>query len=278
MGHTVSRMTPGRPGVIFLLCLLSFPLVARAGLFDGDTQQQMADLHAQQDLLAKQQQTLDERITRMESSLQGYPDMVLRMESLNQEMAELRGKLDEQTKHINDVDKHVHELYLDLDTRLKALEGPAKPADGSPAATSSPSSGDNGKQASAAGNAKAGSSGEGSPYDDALASFSAGKYEASLKKFQAFVKDHPDDTKVPNALYWVGMNELLLKNYKAARNTNQDIYKKYPDSSKAPDALLNLASAWAGLGDMGKSKAALKLLIKEYPDSSAATKARARLK
>lgn len=276
-------MTPGRPGVIFLLCLLSLPLVARAGLFDGDTQQQLTDLHAQQDLLAKQQQTLDERITRMESSLQGYPDMVLRMESLSQEMAELRGKLDEQAKHINDVDKHAHELYMDLDTRLKALEGPAKPADGQqqvPSATA-PGGDGGGKQALSTGqadnNARAGG-GEASPYDDALAAFSVGKYEVSLKKFQAFVKDHPDDAKVPNALYWVGMNELLLKNYKAARNTNQDIYKKYPDSPKAPDALLNLASAWAGLGDMGKSKAALKLLIKQYPDSSAATKARARLK
>ncbi|MDE1980943.1 MAG: tetratricopeptide repeat protein, partial [Betaproteobacteria bacterium] len=81
-----------------------------------------------------------------------------------------------------------------------------------------------------------------------------------------------------NALYWAGMDQLSLKDFKGARASNEKLFKEYPDSSKAPDALLNLASAWTGLGDAANAKATLKLLVSKYPDSPAAGKAKARLK
>ncbi len=254
---------PGLPGALFLLLLGSS--AAQGGLFsDDEARQGLADLKAQHEALSKQQQTLDERVTRMESILQSYPDTVNKLDTLSQDMAQLRGKLDVLANQIDTVDKHAHELYLDLDSRLKLLEAAAKPADQAPAADAAPDA----TQAEATAPVS---------YDSALAAFNKGNYAASLKQFQAFLKANPKDPKAVNALYWVGMNQLSLKDYKGARATNQELYKTHPESPKAPDALLNLASAWTGLGDAVNAKATLKILLAKYPGSPAAAKAKVRL-
>ncbi|NDU91251.1 MAG: tol-pal system protein YbgF [Ferrovum sp.] len=252
-------LAPGLSGALFLLLLVSS--VAQAGLFsDDEARQGVADLRTQ---LSQQQQALDERVTRMETILQSYPDTVNKLDTLSQDLAQLRGKLDVLGNQIDTVDKHVHELYLDLDSRLKLLEAAAKPAE--PAAdVASPEVREAGAPASVS-------------YESALAAFNKGNYAASLKQFQVFLKANPKDPKAVNALYWVGMNQLSLKDYKGARSTNQDLYKNHPESSKAPDALLNLASALTGLGDAANAKAILKTLIAKYPDSPAAAKAKARM-
>ncbi len=255
----------GFPGA--LLLFLCVPL-AQAGLFsDDEARQGIADLRVQQETLGKQAQTLDERITRLESALQSYPDTVGRLETLGQDLAQLRGKVDALANQIDTVDKRSHALYLDLDTRLKALEAAAQPA-------TAPAASDAGK---AGGDAASGDA-VSAAYDKALAAFNDGDYAHSLKQFQAFLKAYPKDAKTVNALYWIGMNQLSLKDFKGARNSNEELYKNHPDASKAPDALLNLSSAYTGLGDADNSKSTLKLLIAKYPDSNAAGKAKARLK
>ncbi len=257
---------PGLPGALIFLLLAC--ATAQAGLFsDDEARQGVTDLRAQQEILGKQQQTLDERLTRMESALQSYPDTVNRLDTLSQDLAQLRGKLDVLGNQIDTVDKHVHELYLDLDSRLKLLEAAAKPADpAAPAADAAPAA-PAAKEVEAPADA----------YDSALTAFNKGNFASSLKQFQAFLKANPKDPKAVNALYWVGMNQLSLKDYKGARATNQELYKTHPESPKAPDALLNLASAWTGLGDAVNAKATLKILLNKYPNSPAAAKAKARL-
>lgn len=269
-------LAPELSGALLLL-LLAFG--AQAGLFsDDEARQSISELRSQQDTLSKQAQTLDERITRMESALQSYPDTVSRLETMGQDMAQLRGKVDALANQIDAVDKRSHALYLDLDTRLKALEAAAAPAkDAAGADGNAPADGAKGDAKKDA-KADAADDAASAQYDKALAAFNDGNYAHSLKEFQAFLKAHPKDPKAVNALYWAGMNQLSLKDFKGARASNEKLFKEHPDSSKAPDALLNLASAWTGLGDAANAKATLKLLISKYPDSPAAGKAKARLK
>ncbi len=256
-----SFLAPGLPGALFGLLLIATGV--QAGIFnDDEARQGVADLRVQQEALKKQQQTLDERATRTESVLQSYPDTVNKLDTLNQDQAQLRGKLDVLGNQIDTVDKHVHELYLDLDSRLKLLETAAAKAAAPADATTAPT----GAEAVPS-----------SSYDNALAAFNSGDYVSSRKQFEAFLKANPKDPKAVNALYWVGMNQLSLKDYKGARVTNQELFKNHPESVKAPDALLNLASALTGLGDAVNAKATLKMLLAKYPNSPAAAKAKARL-
>ncbi len=264
--------TPGLPGV--LLCLFLFHGgAAQATLFsDDEARQGVVDLRAQLDSLSRQHKALDERVMRMEESLKGYPEMVNKMDNLNQDLAQMRGRLDALSHQIDTVDKRSHELYLDLDSRLKTLETAlTHPAD----ADAGSSGRGQGEGAGAGGMDSAVPS---ATYDKALAAFNAGDFAKSIKLFQSFIKASPKDSKVPNALYWIGVNQISLKDFKGARATNQEIYKNHPDSPKAPDALLNLASAWTGLGEAATARATLKLLLSKYPESAAAEKAKARLK
>ncbi len=250
-----SFLALGLPGALFGLLLIASGV--QAGIFnDDEARQGVADLRVQQEALRKQQQTLDERVTRTESVLQSYPDTVNKLDTLSQDQAQLRGKLDVLGNQIDTVDKRVHELYLDLDSRLKLLETAAAKAAApteAEAVVPSPS------------------------YDSALAAFNSGDYVSSRKQFEAFLKANPKDPKAVNALYWLGVNQLSLKDYKGARATNQELFKTHPESEKAPDALLNLASALTELGDAANAKATLKMLLAKYPKSPAAVKAKARL-
>lgn len=266
------------PGFSGALLLLLFACGAQAGLFsDDEARQSISELRSQQDTLGKQAQTLDERITRMESALQGYPDTVGRLETMGQDLAQLRGKVDALANQLDAVDKRSHALYLDLDTRLKALETAAA-KDAAPAGGEASGSGDTKSDAKGSAKADAAEDAAAALYDKALAAFNDGDYAHSLKQFQAFLKANPKDGKAINALYWIGMNQLSLKDFKGARTSNEALFKNHPDSSKAPDALLNLASAWTGLGDAASAKSTLKMLISKYPDSPAAAKAKTRLK
>ena len=271
---SIAVKTPGLPGVLLCLLLLCTGTTQATLFSDDEARQGVVDLRAQLEGLGRQQRTLDERVARLEESLKGYPELVNKMDNLNQDLAQMRGHLDALAHQIDTVDKRSHELYLDLDARLKILEtAVGHPAEGD-GASNAPGAAATGSGGGAAGDAAVPSA----VYDKALAAFNAGEFAKSIKLFQSFIKSSPKDSKVPNALYWIGVNQISLKDFKGARATNQEIYKNHPDSPKAPDALLNLASAWTGLGESATARATLKLLIAKYPESAAAEKARARLK
>lgn len=271
-----------------LLLVALIPIGASAGLLsDEEARQGVIDLKAQQSVLSRQQQTMDERVTRMETALQGYPDLVMRLDSMGQDLAQMRGRLDSLSNQLDSEDKRFHDLYVDLDSRLKSLEAGQPKPEGSDAAADkanpdSQKAANPGKVSdSSKGGAVDGSADIKVPsadYDAALAVFNAGNYAKSKKLFEEFIKANPSDDKVPNALYWIGMNQLLLKDYKGARATNQKLVKTFPESAKSPDGLLNLAAAWLGLGEPATAKATWKMIVAKYPDSSAAVKAKARLR
>jgi tol-pal system protein YbgF len=167
--------------------------------------------------------------------------------------------VDELSNKVNAQDKRAKDLYLDLDTRLKALE--KAQAD----------------QQAKAEQAKAQPQ-EAASYDAALVAFNNGDYKGSLSQFQGFLTANPKDSKVPNAIYWMGMNQLALKDYLGARASSEDLIHHYPNSPKLADAMLNLASAEAGLEDDVAAKATLKSLIAKFPESKAAALAKERLK
>ncbi len=271
---------------------LLVPVWAHAGLLsDEEARQGVLDLKNQQAVISRQQQTMDERVTRMETALQGYPDLVVRLDSMSQDLAQMRGRIDSLANQLDAEDKRFHDLYVDLDSRLKTLEGGGQPrSDAAAPGVGGAVAGDAKATVAAGDGADKGLPPKGAApdgaeakvpsgdYDAALAVFNAGNYAKSKKLFEAFLKANPDDDKAPNALYWIGMNQLLLQDYKGARATNQKLYKTYPDSPKAPDGLLNLAAAWFGLGDQATAHATWKLIIAKYPDSSAAVKAKSRLR
>jgi tol-pal system protein YbgF len=257
------------------LALLALALPARAALFDDDEARKRIEATNQR--LNQIQQQLDGRITALEQQLksQGLVELFNQVEQLKSDVARLRGQIEVLTYEQDQQQKRQKDLYVDLDTRLRKLEGGAGAGAGNvtetppPAAAAvspppplpvAPATGD-----------------EQRVYDAALDKFKAGSYGAAVSGFQTFLKTYPRSPLAPSAQYWIGNAQYAQKDFRGSIATQRQLVSAYPDSSKVPDAMLNIATAQLDLGDNAGSRKTLEDLLAKYPKSEAAAKAKQRL-
>ncbi|MEO8738118.1 MAG: tol-pal system protein YbgF [Casimicrobiaceae bacterium] len=252
---------------------------ARAAMFDDDEARKRIDtLKARVDQL---EQSLSQRFERIETKDAALVDMFRDVEQIKAEIARLRGQYEVLTYELEQAQKRQRDLYLDLDSRLRKIEGgpgaAAAAVDSSPPATAGPGA------AAAPGTAAAATGRPGDPaleqrtYDAALDQFKSGGYAAAITNFQAFVKNYPKSPLAPSALYWVGNAQYAQRDFRGAIATQRQLLATYPDSQKVPDALLNVASCQVELGDTAGARRTLEDIAAKYPTSEAAGKARQRL-
>jgi len=266
----ISRISFRQAGAAALLAVALVALPARAALFDDEeARKRIAETNAK---LAQIQKQLDDRVAALEAQVksQGLVDLLNQVEQLKSDVAKLRGQVEVMTFEVEQSQKRARDLYVDLDTRLRKLEGgPGSPAagDASPAAPA----------AVGAPPAVAAPANEQRAYDTALDQFKAGNYAAAIANFTAFVKAYPKSPLAPSAQYWSGNAQFAQKDFKGAMATQQKLVATWPDSSKVPDALLNIATCQFELSDAVGSRRTLETLVTRFPQSDAAAKARQRL-
>ncbi|HEX7607370.1 MAG TPA: tol-pal system protein YbgF, partial [Usitatibacter sp.] len=252
---------------------------ARAGLFDDDEARRRIDALRQE--LSQQGKDNEARIQKLEENIRniGVIELVRQIEDLNAELARLRGQLEVIANDNQQIQKRQRDFYLDLDSRLKRLEG------GSGAAPSSSSSIDLGT-ASAASTiptatahavTKEDQAREVKAYDAASNLFRRNDFASAIDAFRAFVKDYPASPLAANAGYWIGISYANMRDYRHALAAQEELIAKYPQSAKAPDALLAIAAIQAEQGDAGSARNTLEDIIARFPLSEAAGKARTRL-
>ncbi len=255
---------------------------ARAGLFDDDEARRRVEALRQE--LAQQGKDNEVRIARLEELIRniGVVELVRQLEQINGEMARLRGQIEVIANENQQVQKRQRDFYLDLDSRLKRLEGgggasgapppAAVPAPEVPAATPPSSASPAPKVASRDEQGR-----EVRAYDAASNLFRRNDFPSAIEAFRAFVKDYPASPLAANAGYWIGISYANLKDYRNALSAQQEILTRYPQSAKAPDALLAIAAIQVEQGDPGSARNTLEDIIARYPGSEAAGKARTRL-
>ena len=249
--------------------------LAHAGLFDDDeARKRIEDIRAAQERSARE---TGERIGRLEESVRniGVVELLRQIEGLNAEIARLRGQIEVLANGGEQIQKRQRDFYLDLDSRLKRLEGGGSAAQAAPAATTTPPA----EAAAAAPKppTKEEQAREIKNYDAASGLFRRNDFASAADAFRAFLKDYPQSTLAPNATYWVGICQANLKDLKGALATQEGLIARYPQSPKAPDALLAIAAIQAEEGDAGSARNTLEDIIARYPSSEAAGKARTRL-
>ena len=233
---------------------------AQAGLFDDDeARRQINDLKAQ-------------TTERLDAASRAQIELSNQIEAMRAELAKLRGQAEVLTYELEAAQKRQKDFYIDLDTRLRKLEGPAAPG----AAT--PPAGEEAPAVAAPAPVKADPAQESRDYEAALNHFKAGKYKESAVALEAFVKTHPSSSLAPSAQYWLGNSHYALRDCKKAVEVQNALVAKWPDSAKAPDALLSAAACQQELGDAKGAKKSLEALVAKYPSSQAAEQARQRLK
>ena len=251
-------------------------LPARAGLFDDEEARRRVELLRQE--LSQQGKDNEARIQRLEEAIRniGVIELVRQIEQLNSEIANLRGQLEVLGNESQQVQKRQRDFYLDLDSRLKRLEG------GSAAAASVPP--DAGAATSLAAPpvparppTKEEQAREVKAYDTASNLFRRNDFASAIEAFRAFVKDYPASALAANAGYWIGISYANMRDYRNAKAAQEDLLARYPQSPKAPDAMLAIAAIQLDQGDAGSARNTLEDIIARFPTSEAAGKARTRL-
>jgi tol-pal system protein YbgF len=242
---------------------------ARAALFDDDEARKRIDaLRVRVDQLEQQ---LSQRLESKDAAL---ADMFRDVEQIKADIAKLRGQYEVLTYELEQAQKRQRDLYLDLDGRLRKIEGGPGPAaatstDTSPAAAGGAAPTPPARPGDAASEQRA--------YDSALEQFKSGSYPAAIASFQSFVKSYPKSPLAASGLYWVGNAQYAQRDFRAAIATQRQLLATYPDSQKVPDALLNVASCQIELGDAPGARKTLEEIVAKYPTSEAAGKAKQRL-
>jgi tol-pal system protein YbgF len=252
--------------------------VARAGLFDDDEARRRIEALRQE--LSQQGRDNEARIARLEESIRniGVIELVRQIEGLNAELARLRGQLEVLANENQQIQKRQRDFYLDLDSRLKRLEGTSgTPASGAspPVSTQEPPQGAMTLARSAP--TKEDQAREMKAYDNASNLFRRNDFPSAIEAFRAFVRDYPASALAANAGYWIGISYANMRDYRNALAAQEELLAKYPQSAKAPDAMLAIAAIQAEQGDGGSARNTLEEIIARYPGSEAATKARSRL-
>ena len=260
------------------LIALAAALPARAGLFDDDeARRRIENLRSE---LAQQGKDNEARIQRLEELIRniGVVELVRQLESTSAEIARLRGQLEVLANENQQIQKRQRDFYLDLDSRLKRLEGGGAAAAGTPPvsapsvvepppAVATPSRPPTREEQAR----------EMKAYDAASNLFRRNDFASAIDAFRAFVKDYPQSQLAANAGYWIGISYANLKDYPKALAAQQDVLARHPQSPKAPDAMLAIAAIQAEQGDAGSARNTLEDIIARYPGSDAAGKARTRL-
>ena len=131
---------PLRLGAAALVAVWLVPLSARAALWDDEEARRRIE---QTNLrVAQVQKQLEDRIAALEQQLksQGLVELFSQVELLKSDIARLRGQIEVLNHEQDQLQKRQRDLYIDLDSRLRRLEG-GPGASVPPAASAAPAPG-----------------------------------------------------------------------------------------------------------------------------------------
>lgn len=223
------------------------------------------------------------------SEAQTVVQLFLQLQTLRQEVRDLRGQNQVLEHQIQQLQNRQRRLYLDLDRRLQALEAggnaqgaPAMPAAGgtlAPAATTAGAAATTLSTAPAVSSSSAGAgNGEAlAAYQKAFNLLMNSHYREAIKAFEAFESRYPQSPYVANAEYWIGEAYYVEQMYDKALTHFQNVVNNYPQSNKVPAAMLKIGYCQAALKQWKAARQTLQNVVDQYPGTSAARLAMDRL-
>ncbi len=267
---------------LVLVGLSLFALGSEAALFDDkEARKKIVEVEAKHQTdnaaamaaiadLKKSTAAMDKRIAAIEAIVQGggLSEMQNQIESLKQEVAQLKGDLELAQHNLETTQTRQKDLYTDTDTRLRRIE--------SGASTTSPPT--NNGAVTGTGTVAAVEEKDVKAFADADNLSKSAKHKEAFAAYDTFLKDYPNSKLVPDALYGMGYSQFALKNYKSSIATQQKVIDFHPESAKVPDALYNQANSQIQLGQVTNAKKTLRSLVEKHPNADITPSAQKRLK
>jgi tol-pal system protein YbgF len=218
---------------------------------------------------------LDTRLGRIERVVanQSLLDLANQNEAMRADLRAMHNDIDQLNNRIETSRKEQHDLYADLDRRMKALE-----SRGGGGSVSAAGAGDGGAAGVAGGGASAASgSDDKAAYQAAFDMLKNSQFDAAIAAFQKFLISYSDSSLADNAQYWLGEADYVNKSFTDAQAAFQKVVDKYPQSRKVPDALLKIGYCQYELKQFDAAKQTLSKVATQYPDSPSGHLAQQRL-
>lgn len=223
-----------------------------------------------QNQLQKELERLGHSSQKSEKNIRSsYASMNVTLDSMQQEMRMLNGRIEEldyrinrQMKDVGPISQKVDELSIGAskaEQRILQLEhylnfdGTQKPVamqrpDVAPKASSS----------------------DQKMYDDAKKAYDNGQLDKARQGFGLLIKTFPTSENADNAQFWIGESYYREKWYEKAILEYQTVLEKFPKGNKVPAAMLKQGLAFLKLGDKSNARLILKELAKRHPKSNEA--------
>ncbi|QYJ88576.1 MULTISPECIES: tol-pal system protein YbgF [Shewanella] len=198
----------------------------------------------------------EDRVARLERIIKAKQaaefEMQQRLDTLQQEVLDLRGLTEQQSYQINQMLQRQRQLYDDIANLSKAKSTPVA---ATPAATSSETS----------------SLGETASYERAVnLVLKERQYDEAIPAFREFIAQYPNSTYAANANYWLGQllyNKGELAEAGKAFNT---VVNQFKESNKRGDSLVKLGMIAQKRNDNAAAKRYYQQVVSEYANSAAA--------
>ncbi len=259
--------------------VVAFGLPAQAGLFDDtearagieELRKRMAEADKQTEMLGRNQL-----------------DFANQMETLKAEIAKIRGQLEVLAYEVEATQKRQKDFYVDLDSRLRKIEGPIPTDSGTSTGGNTGASGVTGATGTTAAAGSAANAGaaaaqanpaaENADYETAVNALKGSKYKIAADGFAAFMKKYPDSTLQASAHYWAAYAHAQLRDHAKAADFFGKFAAGWPTDDRVPGALESQIASLEALKDLKGARTATELLANKYPNSDAGKRAKLKLK
>ncbi len=215
---------------------------------------------------------LQAQVRVVESSPQGFgsgvaqPDLPASAESdvysqiraLQEEVAILRGLLEEQQYQLKQLKQLQLDNYMDIDRRLSGgatSTAPARVESTKPLPTTET-------------HVIADSASEADVYKAAYDLLNQKDFDGAVAAFKDHLTRFPSGNFASNSHYWLGKVAMLKKDYPQAKTWFTELIANFPAAAKVPDAQLDLGKVYFLMGEKAKAKSLLTELASGNTDAS----------
>ncbi len=188
-------------------------------------------------------------------------DAYARIQKLEEDVRRLNGRIERLENALRQASEDAGRRFADVEYRLTELEG------GDPSLVGDPIPLGQGGGPAAGGAAVAVS--EQAAFDEAMAAFERGDYQAARGKFAAFMAEYGDGPLGGEAQYWLGESLFRSGDARMAAQTFLSNVSGHPQGRRAPASLLKLGQSLDMLGQTDEACLTFKEVARRYPGSDA---------
>ena len=202
------------------------------------------------------------------ASSQPMLEMLGRVESLQTEIQQLRGLVEQQEYEINNLKKRQQNVYADIDVRLQQLEILNGIAKNIPEQENLLVPLEEQKVQTPVSQTKKSKESEKAEFDIAFTNVKNSHFHQAIKLFNQFLLDYPTGEYSDNATFWLASVYKVVDDIPMAKKNFQAVYTQFPDSEKAGLAMLKLADIYLEENNQQKAKLLYTQITTQYANTT----------